>query len=161
MYIGYIFSLYGWLNPKFVGEIPSSKVWSQFHCWKLSLEGRMPRSTSWVILPVTAVSSIYNSWVWFNLVDLLASLNILFLGIGWFASKLNGSPFPFNWALFLFERWAVSQIPCWIPDAHSRRWFKMLLAEITPTRVFLDSDDVSKLDAIINVSSLHWLGWGN
>ncbi|CAL1159370.1 unnamed protein product, partial [Cladocopium goreaui] len=33
------------------------------------------------------------------------------------------------------------------------RWFKMLLAEITPTRVFLDSDDVSKLDAIINVTA--------
>eukprot|EP00435_Cladocopium_sp_Y103_P007677 s1178_g2.t1 len=33
------------------------------------------------------------------------------------------------------------------------RWFKMLLAEITPARVFLDSDDVSKLDAIIDVTA--------
>ena len=36
------------------------------------------------------------------------------------------------------------------------RWFKMLLAEITPTKVFLDSDDVSKLDAIIDVTGTEW-----
>lgn len=29
----------------------------------------------------------------------------------------------------------------------------MLLAEVTQSRVFLDSDDVSKLDAIINVTA--------
>ena len=33
------------------------------------------------------------------------------------------------------------------------RWFKMLLSEVTKSKIFLDSDDVSKLDAIIDVTA--------
>eukprot|EP00913_Durusdinium_trenchii_P025228 g23683.t1 len=33
------------------------------------------------------------------------------------------------------------------------RWFKMLLGEHTTSKIFLDSDDVSKLDAIIDVTA--------
>jgi len=33
------------------------------------------------------------------------------------------------------------------------RWFKMMLSEVISSRVFLDSDDVNKLDAIIDVTA--------
>ena len=37
-----------------------------------------------------------------------------------------------------------------------RRWFKMLLSEVTKSKIFLDSDDVSKLDAIIDAAGHHF-----
>ena len=33
------------------------------------------------------------------------------------------------------------------------RWFKMMMAEIIKNRIFLDSDDVNKLDAIMDVTA--------
>ena len=34
-----------------------------------------------------------------------------------------------------------------------RRWFKMMMADTISNRVFLDSDDVNKLDSILDVTS--------
>ena len=41
------------------------------------------------------------------------------------------------------------------------RWFKMMMAEVVKNRIFLDSDDVNKLDAIMDVTAHDAEPWNN